>query len=286
MIKEMFESMDWKDDRMSLAGLTFRLEHTRSDKWNGGDHFRFYKIKPLVDQYATFFSRHRNFQPECVLEIGIYDGGGTAFWFEILNPRKLLAIDMVNRDDSDTFKRWISDRSLDKRVGTYWRTDQADKARLRQLVVREMGGHLDLVIDDGSHLYAPTKASFEALFPLCRPGSFYIIEDWAWDHWPEYSKPDHPWKKESRLTQLVIELVEATGSAEGLIASIDVFPGFVAVQRGGLEFSPGHDFKLDQHIVRRPSVVPPAKSHSAISRLRRFRNRLGKWASRTSVLPK
>ena len=40
------------------------------------------------------------------------------------------------------------------------------------------GEPLDLVIDDASHLYGPTMASFEVLFPRLRPGGLYVIEDW------------------------------------------------------------------------------------------------------------
>jgi hypothetical protein len=51
-------------------------------------------------------------------------------------------------------------------------------------VAHEFSAPLDLVIDDASHIYGPTKASFQALFPLLRPGGLYLIEDWAWAHWP------------------------------------------------------------------------------------------------------
>ena len=38
------------------------------------------------------------------------------------------------------------------------------------------------MIDDASHLYVETKASFEELFPRLRPGGLFIIEDWASGH--------------------------------------------------------------------------------------------------------
>ena len=40
----------------------------------------------------------------------------------------------------------------------------------------------DLIVDDASHLYRPTLASFEVLYPRLRPGGTYVIEDWAGDH--------------------------------------------------------------------------------------------------------
>jgi hypothetical protein len=52
------------------------------------------------------------------------------------------------------------------------------------------GGPLDLVVDDCSHLYEPTRASFNELFPRLRPGGAYVIEDWVWAHTPLDS--EHP----------------------------------------------------------------------------------------------
>ena len=109
-----------------------------------------------------------------------------------------------------------------------------------------------MVIDDASHLYEPTRASFEALFPLCVPGGLYIIEDWAWDHWADFASPDHPWAKEERLTRLVIELIEAAGTSTQLISSITVYQGFVAVERGQLQLESAAGFDLADQIVRRP----------------------------------
>ncbi len=251
----MFTSIEWRADRAVLHDLTFRLEHVRSDAWDGGDqHFRFYKVKHLVDQYAAFFKRHPDFTPQHVFELGIYHGGSVAFWHELLAPSRLVAIDILDREDSAYFTQWVQSRSLQGRVKTQWRTDQTDKAELRRLVNRELAGRLDLVIDDASHLYSQTKTTFETLFPYCKPGSFYIIEDWAWDHWAGFGDPAHAWAGEQRLTQLVIELVEAAGTSADVISSVEVFQGFVAVQRGPQELDPGTAFSLDKLILRRPAT--------------------------------
>ncbi len=248
----MFDRLIWRPDRLLFNDLVFRLEHFRSDDWDGGDHFRFYKIKGLVDQYEAYFSRCIDFHPLRLLELGVFDGGSTAFWYEILRPRKLVAVDIEKRTDSPYFRRYLESRGLSEQIKTFWGTDQADKVRLRALVRTEFGGHLDMVIDDASHLYGPTRASFEALFPLCVPGGLYIIEDWAWDHWTGFSSPDHPWAGEERLTRLVIELIEAAGTSTQLISSVVVYQGFVVIERGPQEFESQGEFDLGDHIVRRP----------------------------------
>jgi hypothetical protein len=138
----------------------------------------------------------------------------------------------MNRNDSAYFQQYVASRALASRIKTFWNTDQTDKRRLRDLVQWELGGSLDLVIDDASHLYGPSLASFEALSPFLSPGAIYIIEDWAWGHWPEFIRSDHPWANEIPPTKLVTELIEATGTSTDLISSLTVYEGFVVIERG------------------------------------------------------
>jgi len=253
----MFERLTWLDDRVLLRDLVFRIEHARNDRWDLGDRcFGFYKTRALVDQYERFWSA-RTFRPRHMLEIGIWDGGSTAFWWEHLRPEKLVAIDLMEREDSAYFREYLANNQLETRIRTRWGTNQGDRATLRQIIDRDLGGSVDLVIDDGSHLYLPTKASFETLFPLLPPGGLYVIEDWAWEHWPEFQDLSHIWANEEGLGRLVGELVEATGSSKTLIRSVHVFEGFAVIERG--EESSG-EFRLEEHIVRRPwraSAPPP-----------------------------
>jgi hypothetical protein len=247
----MFERMSWLPDRALLGDLVFRLEQSRDDAWElGGECLSFYKNRQLVEQFERFWSATA-FRPRRVLEIGIWDGASTAFWQEHLQPERLVAIDLADREDSPYFRRWLTARGLEGRVLTRWRTDQADRGALHEVVERDLGGELDLVIDDGSHLDAPTRASFETLFPLLPPGGLYIIEDWAWEHWPEFQDPGHVWAGEESLAALVGDLVAAAGSSKTLFRSVSVYEGFVAVERGDYA-ADRHRFRLADHIRRRP----------------------------------
>lgn len=247
----MFEHIAWLPDRALLGDLVFRLELSQSDDWELGDEcFRFYKNRQLVEQYERFWSK-TSFRPRRMLEIGIWDGGSTAFWYEHLRPERLVAIDLQDKEDSAYFRRYLKRSGLESRVLTRWRTDQADRAALSEIVERDLGGELDLVLDDGSHLYEPTRASFETLFPLLPPGGLYIIEDWAWEHWPEFQDPGHIWAGEESLTALVYELVAATGSSRTLIRSLALYEGFVVVERGEGVVDP-QEFRLAEHVRRRP----------------------------------
>jgi predicted O-methyltransferase YrrM len=244
----MFERAEWQHDRMILDGLVFRIEHHRDSNWDGGeDHFRFYKTQPLVEQYASFFRRH-GLAPKRIVELGLWDGGSLAFWCEALQPQKIVGIDIEDREDSAYFRQWVARRSLGERVRTYWNTSQADGAALRRIVRAEFDGPLDCVFDDASHLYAPTKSSFETLFPLLRPGGLYIVEDWAWHHWRELERPKS-WQPTEHLTRLVVEATEAVGTNRGFVAGVTVAPGFVAIERGPRAAS--GEFSLDAQIHRR-----------------------------------
>jgi hypothetical protein len=79
-----------------------------------------------------------------------------------------------------------------------------------------------------------------------------VIEDWAWSHWEEFHAPTHQWARETALTSLVFELVEAAGTSTAVIGSLTVRQGFTVVERGAESGITPQDFDLDDHIVRRP----------------------------------
>jgi hypothetical protein len=278
-----FEDLVWRYDRMLVGDLVFRLQHYIDDQWELADQcFVFYKIKPLVDQYARLFDKTRGFRVKNMLELGLWDGGSTAFWFELLQPSKYVGLDVMEREDSTYFRAYVESRGIADRIKTYWNTNQTDAQKLRSLVASELDGSLNLVIDDASHEYEPTKRAFEILFPWMEPGGLYIIEDWAWAHWPEFQAKSHPWVDRTALTRLVFDLVEATGSWRSsseakLIENITVFQGFAVVERGHLGISDRDSFSLDNYISRKPA---PSISRRTVRRLKELLNRHILWRFR------
>jgi SAM-dependent methyltransferase len=268
-VVDLLQRLEWRSDRMLYDDLVFRLEHYRSPTWELGEDasFRFYKIKPLVDQYAAFWALRPSFSPRHVLELGIWYGGSAAFWFEMLRPNKLVTVDYSPRRELPYFDRYVEGRGLKNRLRTHWNFDQADQPRLRRLVDEEFAAPVDLVLDDASHLSEPTTASFEALFPRLRPGGLYIIEDWAWGHWPEFHDPDSPYRTLREPTPLLWELTEAAGTSAEVIASLTILRGFVAIERGPAPLT--DHFALRNHIVRRPRDW-----RRSVARLR---TRLARW---------
>lgn len=232
----MFDRLTWFEDRVLLDDLVFRLVQTANDGWRlGPGYFWFYKLKPLVDQYARFWALRDPGAFRNIVELGIWDGGSVALWCEYFRPHKHVAIDIQNKTDSAYFRHYVTSRRLEETLRIYRATDQGDRERLGAICGQEFHEPLDLVIDDASHMYTQTRASFEVLFPRLRPGGLYMIEDWAWSYWKAF-RPPHPWAKEVPLARLVIELVEVVGGkqgdASGAVASVTIFQGFTVVERG------------------------------------------------------
>lgn len=161
-------------------------------------------VKPLeaVEAYRAVLARHP--QPRLV-ELGIAFGGSVAFFALAARPSAMVAVDLL-QERVALLDQVLADRRLSDVVRLRYGVDQADRDRLRAIVLEELGDDpLDLVIDDASHLYGPTVASFEVLFPLLRPGGEYLIEDWTSDHLihrfltealRDDSSPYQPWARD------------------------------------------------------------------------------------------
>jgi hypothetical protein len=255
MSESPFERFRWEGNHLFVGDTTYEFDECTEPAFlrQDRDHLILYKSKAQLEQFAQFFAP-LDFRPQNVFELGIWEGGSTALWNEIFQPRKHVAVDFSHRGDSEPFTRWRSARGLEGQVKTYWDVDQSDADRLRTIVSEEFGKHqLDLVLDDASHLYESTKSSFETLFPLLRPRGLYVIEDWQWGHNPDFADPSHTWAEREPLSKLVRELVEATGTAGiGAVRSLTVLSGFVAAQRGRIPTQRPEDFSLDACIFRRP----------------------------------
>ena len=96
-------------------------------------------------------------------------------------------------------------------------------------------GEIDLVIDDCSHLYGPSKASLNFLLPRLRPLGLYVIEDWGWAHWPgeEWQGPDAQYRDEpTALSNLVLELVMTAASRIDIIGKLTITRDSVYITKG------------------------------------------------------
>src|SRR5258707_165435 len=129
------------------------------------------------------------------------------------------------RPQAEALERYIASAGLGDALKTHYGLDQANRTAVTALLEREFPDKdIDLVIDDASHKYGPTKACFNAVLPYVRPGGLYIIEDWSWaqSHHEAFQKPGGIWHDELALTNLVFELILLCGSRPDLASEVRV----------------------------------------------------------------
>ncbi len=219
------------------------------------------KFPDLVSRYINRFAKRelRN-----VLELGVFRGGSAAFLQLIAKPERLLALELSS-PRVEILDRFIKTEGLDKSLRVEYGVDQANTAVVRKLATEHLGTGrcIDLVIDDASHILAPCRTSFEALFPLLRPGALYIIEDYACLHiliskylngalegsqqaqklitsgFERHLQADN---KPSHL--LAVEAMLASIVAPGLIRRVVVDQHWLEIERGGDDFVDPNSFDL------------------------------------------
>jgi SAM-dependent methyltransferase len=199
------------------------------DPMEGVDFFVM-KDRALIERHASLIAELR---PQRIVELGVFTGGSTALLAELAAPTTLVAVD--NRPVEPALQAFLARRGLEHAVRVHDDVDQADRARLAEIV----GGEpLDLVVDDCSHLYAPTRASFNELFPRLRPGGQFVIEDWRWAHPHLDADDDGLFEGETPLTRLIFEIVLAVPSVPGLIDEVVIDEESVRIARGDAPIDP------------------------------------------------
>jgi cephalosporin hydroxylase len=107
-------------------------------------------------------------RPKFMIEIGIHDGGSTAYWHHKYGPERLVAFDISM--EAPFFTRYIERNGLTNAVRLHLGVSQNDRDRMRAAIESDFGVQpVDAIIDDASHEYAATKAAFETTFPKWKP---------------------------------------------------------------------------------------------------------------------
>jgi len=194
------------------------------------DQIGIMKPRRAVEAYAQLLAEER---PRSILELGIYGGGSVAL-FALLTDARITAIDLL--PDCPALEAFLDQHDLRDRVRAHYRVDQADHRALAAIV----DGPLDLVIDDASHRYGPTKASFNYLFPSLRPGGLYVIEDWNWEHTaPELGDGPDP-------SELIHQVLSLSTRLPRMVPEIRVTELAVHIRRGPADLKPTR-FDIDRH---------------------------------------
>src|SRR2546427_575258 len=200
-----------------LGGENFVIDMSRKKDRRPSTSEAFTIVKN--EAYLRFYELLAStFSPRAILELGIFQGGSYVLLDKLLNPRRMSAVDISPRPVAPLLQ-YVADK--EGRFAHFF-TSQSDRKILEHIVPNELADELDLVVDDASHTYEQTKASFEILFPLLKPGGIYAIEDWSWAHSPNYQAPDAPFSKRHALSNLLFEQLMLMGSTF-LISEIRVW---------------------------------------------------------------
>ena len=206
------------DGTFSLGGEKFLIEVAVPEKDRRPstcEAFTIVKNEPYLRVYEDLAS---GFSPRSILELGIFQGGSYVFLDKLFKPRRMSAVEISPKPVAPL----LDYLSRTENRSVHFGTSQCDGDKLRAIVLGELADELDLVVDDASHTYEETRASFEFLFPLLSPGGIYVIEDWSWAHHPDYQSPDAPFSRRPALSNLLFEQIMLMGSTL-LISEIRVW---------------------------------------------------------------
>ena len=238
-------AIEWIDDRdFRLGDLRFSCI-TVYDRVNPSDLDHFVMVKPResIERYVELLARAAC---RAVLELGIHRGGSTIFFERLLRPDLMVAVDLMP-GPCLSLESFIDRCGLGSVYSIHYGIDQADAAALdRILSATGLVGDLDLVIDDASHRFGPTRDAFTTLFPHLRPGGIYVIEDWAWGQSKAQFVAPEAWRASPALGVLLFECISANAAHPDVIADVTVGPGFATLTRGEAVLDPA-GFALEDY---------------------------------------
>ncbi|HKK29056.1 MAG TPA: class I SAM-dependent methyltransferase [Alphaproteobacteria bacterium] len=210
--------------KFEIDGTTFLVDMSpgRERQRSSSDFFVLVKTDRMLDFYRGLANK----RPRDIMEVGMFEGGSLVYFDKLFKPRCLVGLD-ARKEPIEPLEAYAANRP---HIKTYYARYQ-DKPGTLMAAKENFPEGIDLVVDDASHHYELSKATFTMLFPLVREGGTYVIEDWSWAHREAYQKPDAPWRHMPALSNLIIELVVASTFVPQ-IESIYVDRALVAVTRG------------------------------------------------------
>ena len=133
----------------------------------------------FIPFYESFMSKDKN-EPVSFLEIGVFYGASIRMWAEYFThvDSLIYGADWFKGLNGNNRKfpnpDYILHQELDSRI-TLVELNQGSLEELQQF--KGMGHTFTHILDDGSHLMKDQQQTFITLFPLVRPGGYYILED-------------------------------------------------------------------------------------------------------------
>lgn len=212
------ESLEIDDVRFILDGRAGKDRGVSKD-----GEFVLVKTKAFLRIYREL----QQHQPKNILEVGMFEGGSLVLFDKLYEPEKLVGLD-IRREPIEPLENYRNNR---EHIQTFYGLSQ-DDPELPDILRKEFPNGIDLIVDDASHWYKLSRATFHLCFPLLNPGGRYVIEDWSWSHKPPHQSPSHPWFENPALTNLIMELVINVPNSPQ-IDKVTVHPNLVVVEKAG-----------------------------------------------------
>lgn len=134
--------------------------------------------------HSAFGSLRHNVQK--FLEVGVFYGASLKMWHDYFPAAQVHGIDIFKilpgpstlKYNAGYFWKKFKSGALDARYHLH-KANQSDAHELAQLAATLGGEHaaFDIIVEDGSHMQRDQQMNLGLLFPLVRPGGFYVIED-------------------------------------------------------------------------------------------------------------
>jgi hypothetical protein len=186
----------------------------KSDKMTRHGYHRFYdEILPPCDAEVR------------LIESGVSTGHSMRSWERYFTAK-------TSRFFGVAYKNKLTERMDDPR-SQILSGDQSNVTFLK--VLTETAGSVDIVVDDGSHVPHHMLLSLEKIWPIVRPGGYYVIEDTETSYYASWSDVMmNPLKQERSVYNHFFSLVhnEVNHEFVGKLANAASLPGLVSVQFG------------------------------------------------------
>lgn len=229
-LPESYKDADikWLDEmNIQCKGVKLRLTRGFDLETSNDELITLFKQPVFIRNYIDHLD---GLSVDNMIEVGVWDGGSAIFFWNLLKPKKLCCIELKKRVAK--LSGYVEREQLTDRFRLHLGVDQADKESLNTIMENEYpDSPLDLVIDDASHLYSPSRATFETLFPRLRPGGLYFLEDWKASllsaDCEDADSPHFP-----PFHQLVHELLNVSMRAPEIISAVKCYHNFVVLERG------------------------------------------------------
>jgi hypothetical protein len=160
-------------------------------------------------------------------------------------PSHHMAIDVYKHGDDGLAELGKYVASRGRRFAAHYDVSQTDVRR----IISEWNSltgqkSFDLIVDDASHSYSLSIASFNGLFPYVRPGGVYVIEDWGWAHWNgPWQETTHPEFNSPALSNLSINCVIGATALGGIISKVISTANQTVVFRGDAPIAEPFDIR-------------------------------------------